>query len=333
MRESETDMASDVRPLGLHHVTAVATDPQRNVDFYLEVLGLRLIKRTVNFDAPDTYHLYYGDEVGHPGTILTFFPWPGAPRGRHGAGQTTTTSFSVPQASLGWWKDRVEHKGVEVLEAATRLEEDALVLADPDGLRIELLAHTGTDERPPWERGPVPHDHAIRGLYGVTLTEASDERTVEHLTEHLGFRLVGEEGNRARFEVGQGGAGARIDVLEDTSVPRGLIAAGTVHHVAWRAPDDDAQQAWRREIVDLGLDVTAVLDRNYFHSIYFREPGGVLFEIATDGPGFTIDESVEALGRELRLPPWLEPRRSEIAGSLPELKLPDGPGAVADGVE
>jgi glyoxalase family protein len=316
-------MATTVSPLGLHHVTAVASDPQRNVDFYLEVLGLRLVKQTVNFDAPDTYHLYYGDDVGNPGTILTFFPWPHAPRGRRGVGQATTVSFSVPEGSLGWWKDRVERRGVEVLEAGARLEEDHLLLADPDGLHVELVAAPSADPRPPWEKGPIPHDHAIRGLYGVTVTEEDHGHTAEHLTDHLGFRLAGEEDERLRFDVGEGGASARIDVLARPGDPRGLVASGTVHHVAWRAPDDEAQLAWRAEIVDLGLSVTAVLDRNYFHSIYFREPGGVLFEIATDGPGFTIDESVEALGAELQLPPWLEPKRDEILAHLPPLKIPD----------
>jgi glyoxalase family protein len=316
----------DIDPLGIHHVTAVASDPQRNVDFYLQALGLRLIKQTVNFDAPDTYHLYYGDELGSPGTILTFFPWPDAPRGRRGTGQATTTSFSIPEASLGWWKQHLDRKGVEVRETLTRLDEDVLVLGDPDGLVIELVAHTGTDPRPPWERGPIPVEHAIRGLYSITLTEDRVEGSAEHLTDHLGFRLVGEEGERMRFDVGEGGAGARIDVLEQPGGQRGLIAAGTVHHVAWRAPSDEAQLRWRSEIVDLGLDVTAVLDRQYFHSIYFREPGGVLFEIATDGPGFTIDESPEALGRELRLPPWLEHRREEIRTVLPPLKIADSFG-------
>lgn len=270
-------MTTPIAPLGIHHVTAVASDPQRNVDFYATVLGLRLVKQTVNFDAPDTYHLYYGDEVGSPGTVLTFFPWPGAPRGRHGAGQATTTSFSVPEASLGWWQQRLEGLGVEVLEATTRLDEDVLAVADPDGLRIELVAHTGTDPRPPWERGPVPAEHAVRGVYAVTLSERSAQRTADLLTGALGFRLVDEQGDRAPFDVAAGGPGARVDVL----------------------------------------------DRQYFHSIYFREPGGVLFEIATDAPGFAIDESPEALGRELRLPPWLESRRDVIAGALPELQLPE----------
>jgi glyoxalase family protein len=312
-----------VSPLGLHHVTAVASDPQRNVDFYLEVLGLRLIKQTVNYDVPDTYHLYYGDEVGTPGTILTFFPWPRAPRGRRGVGQATTVSFSVPEHALGWWKQQLERKGVAVLEAGSRLEEDHLLLADPDGLHVELVAAASADPRRPWERGPVPDDRAIRGLYGVTVTEEEHDRTAEHLLDHLGFRLAGEDADRIRFDVGDGGAGARCDELARPGEPAGRIASGTVHHVAWRAPDDDAQLAWRAEIVDLGLPVTAVLDRDYFHSIYFREPGGVLFEIATDGPGFTIDESAEALGAELQLPPWLEPKRDEILAHLTPLKVPD----------
>ena len=308
---------------GLHHVTAVASDPQRNVDFYLTALGLRLIKQTVNFDAPDTYHLYYGDEEGDPGTILTFFPVPGAPRGRHGSGQTTTTTFTVPEGSLGWWSDHLTQHGVDILERTTRDEEDVLVLADPDGLRVELAAHPGAEQRPPWERGPIPAEVAIRGLDGVTLTEAGDDRTVEHLTDDLGFRLVSERSDRARFETGEGGPGRRVDVLDRPDAKQGLVAAGTVHHVAWRTPDEDTQLVWRQRILDTGLDVTAVLDRQYFHSIYFREPGGVLFEIATDGPGFTIDESAEALGRELKLPPWFERDRDKIASSLPGLRLPD----------
>lgn len=310
-------------PLGIHHVTAVASDPQANVDFYLSVLGLRLVKTTVNFDAPDTYHLYYGDEVGHPGTILTFFPWPNAPRGRRGTGQTSTVSFSVPQASLGYWKDRLAKRGVEVEAALTRMDEDVVVFSDPDGLQIELVAHAGTDERPPWERGPVPAAHAIRGLYAVTLAEEGYEGTAGLLTETLGFRHVGEEANRFRFDVGSGGPGARVDVVCQPDAPRGMVAAGTVHHVAWRAPDGDTQRDWRESIVGDGLNVTPVLDRQYFTSIYFREPGGVLLEIATDPPGFTIDEDPDRLGTRLQLPPWLEDERSQIERSLPPLKIPD----------
>jgi glyoxalase family protein len=309
---------------GIHHVTAIATDPQRNVDFYLQTLGLRLLKQTVNFDAPDpVYHLYYGDEVGTPGTILTFFPWPGSPQGRRGAGQATTTSFSVPEASLGWWRERLDRLGVDVSAIEARDEEEALSLYDPDGLRIELVGHAGTDPRPPWEDGPVPAAHAIRGFHSVTLTESGYEDTVGLLTATLGFELVDESGPRARFAVAGGGPGAVVDVVCSPESSPGQVAAGTVHHVAWRTPDDDEQLGWRRDLVGHGLNVTPVMDRNYFHSIYFREPGGVLFEIATDPPGFQIDEPLLELGRRLRLPPWLEPRREEIERHLPPLKLPD----------
>ncbi|MPZ89785.1 MAG: ring-cleaving dioxygenase [Nitriliruptorales bacterium] len=316
----------DVEPLGLHHVTAIAGDPQRNVEFYLDVLGLRLVKRTVNFDAPDTYHLYYGDEVGHPGTILTFFPWPGAPRGRRGTGQTTTVAFSVPESSLGYWAERVRASGATMSTPHTREGEDVLVLLDPDGLQLELVAHPDADPRPPWEAGPVPAERAIRGLDHVALSEMGYEMTAGLLVDQLGFRLSREDGNRFRFDVGEGGPGARVDVLCQPDAPRGLVAAGTVHHVAWRAPDDPVQLDWRARLVEQGLDVTPVLDRQYFHSIYFREPGGVLFEIATDPPGFTKDEPVERLGQALRLPPWLESERSWIERQLPELKVPERPG-------
>jgi glyoxalase family protein len=310
-----------VAPSGLHHVTAIAGDPQRNVEFYLRVLGLRLVKRTVNFDAPDTYHLYYGDEVGTPGTILTFFPWAGAPRGRRGTGQATTVSFSIPEASLGYWRERVAGAGVQA-QASSRLDEDVLVLSDPDGLQIELVARSDTDPRPPWARGPVPGEHAIRGLYAVTLTEHRADTTAGLLTDAMGFRLVDESGNRARFDTGDGGAGARVDVLDEPRGPHGHVAVGTVHHVAWRTPDDAVQLDWRSSLVSEGLNVTPVLDRRYFHSIYFREPGGVLFEIATDAPGFATDEPVETLGTRLQLPPWLESEREWIEQKLPPLTLP-----------
>lgn len=311
------------QPLGIHHVTAIATDPQRNVDFYLQVLGLRLIKQTVNFDAPDTYHLYYGNEAGTPGTVLTFFPWPGTPRGRIGTGQATVTAFSVPQASLGWWQQHLERRGIEVSEARARLEEDALSFRDPDGLVLELVAHEGADPHPPWERGPVPVEHAVRGFHSVAFSELGYESTAALLVDTLGFRLASEDGERFRFAVGDGGPGETVDVLIKPDAPQGLVAAGTVHHVAWRAPDDPTQERWRAEIVDDGYDVTPVIDRQYFHSIYFREPGGVLLEIATDPPGFTKDEPLLELGRALRLPPWLEPRREDIQRMLPPLELPD----------
>ena len=318
-----------IAPLGIHHVTAVATDPQRNVDFYLRTVGLRLVKQTVNFDAPDTYHLYYGDEAGSPGTILTFFPWPGVPQGRRGTGQATITSFSVPEAAMGWWKQRLERQGVDVRETVTRMEEDALSFHDPDGLVIELVAHTGTDERPPWEQGPIPAEHAIRGLHSVTLCEAGYEDTAGLLVDNLGFRLVGEAGQRFRFAVGDAGPGEVVDVVCQPEAPRGLVSAGTVHHVAWRAPDEDTEAGWRQELVDDGVNVTPIIDRNYFRSIYFREPGGVLLEIATDPPGFGVDEPLLELGRRLQLPPWMEPQRADIEAALPPLKVPD----VASGDE
>ena len=312
-----------VEPLGIHHVTAVASDPQRNVDFYCRALGMRLVKQTVNFDAPDTYHLYYGDEQGTPGSVLTFFPWPGAPRGRRGTGQATVVSCSIPEGSLGWWRHWLQGQGIEVREAVSRLDEDALSFHDPDGLVVELVAHADPPDMTPWQGSPVPPEHQVRGFYGVTMSERRLDETAGLLTDTLGFRLVDEEGPRARFDVGHGGPGRRVDVLAEPDAPRGLVAAGTVHHVAWRAPDDDAQASWREHIAGQGLQVTPIIDRNYFHSIYFREPGGVLLEVATDPPGFTIDEPLLELGRRLRLPPWLEPDREQIEAALPGLKLPD----------
>ncbi|MFY9826529.1 MAG: ring-cleaving dioxygenase [Thermoanaerobaculia bacterium] len=309
------------KPLeGIHHVTAMASDPQANVDFYTGVLGLRLVKRTVNFDDPGTYHLYYGDEVGHPGTILTFFPWPGARRGVQGAGQATVTSFSVPQGSLGYWTRRLSSFGVTYEDPRPRFDEEVLTLLDPDGLRLELVAQA-TDPRPPWESGPVPAEHAVRGFDGVALTEWNAHVTEELLAGAMGFRRVAEHGDRSRFEVGEGGPGARVDVLGAPSVVRGHVSAGTVHHVAWRSVDEPDQLAWRGALAAAGLYVTPVLDRQYFHSIYFREPGGVLFEIATDPPGFTRDEPVESLGSSLKLPPWLEPSRRQIQESLPPIEV------------
>jgi glyoxalase family protein len=311
----------DIQPLGLHHVTAIATDPSRNVQFYADVLGLRLIKQTVNFDAPDTYHLYYGNESGTPGTVLTFFPWPGTPRGRRGAGQATTTAFSIPEGSLGYWSQRLEERGVEVTGRRTRSADEVLAFEDPDGLLLQLVAHPGTDPATPWDGSSVPGAHQIRGFHSVTLTQRSADATASMLLDLLGFALVEEDGDRLRFAVGDGGPGRQVDVVVDRGAAQGLVAAGTVHHIAWRAPDDDAEASWRQQLVEEGVQVTPIIDRQYFHSIYFREPGGVLLEIATDAPGFDIDEPLLELGRRLRLPPWLEPRREQIERTLPDLKL------------
>ncbi|SDM50897.1 ring-cleaving dioxygenase [Allokutzneria albata] len=307
---------------GLHHVTAIGGDPNRNVDFYLRTLGLRLVKTTVNFDDNGTYHLYYGDSSGKPGTLMTFFPWPDAPKGRIGTGQASTTAFSVPEASIGWWKQHLEETGVEVSRIRNSDNEDTLTFRDPDGLVLSLVAHPQGDPREPWDTALVPAQHAIRGLHSVTLSVTREDETAAMLTDDLGLRFLHQDGNRLRFEAGDGGAGALVDVLVTPNAPRGLTAAGTVHHVAWRVPDEQTQVSWREELVDKGVNVTSIMDRQYFRSIYFREPGGTLLEVATDTGGFDIDEPLLELGRALKLPPWLEPRREQIEAMLPVLDLP-----------
>lgn len=313
----------DVRPAGIHHVTAIASDPQANADFYLNALGMRMVKRTVNFDSPETYHFYYGDRAGNPGTIMTFFPWPDAPKGRIGAGQATTTTFSVPEGSLGWWAQHLAALDVPTSRPAERGQEDVLTLRDPDGLLIELAAGADHHNTEPWDGGAVPPQHAIRGIRSVTLTEQDVDGTVEMLHGQLGFRLESEDQGRLRFRTNAAteGVGTIVDVLARPRAERGLVAAGTVHHVAYRAPDGQAQESWRQSLAQDGVGVTEIRDRSYFTSIYFREPGGVLLEIATDGPGFDYDEPLLELGRSLKLPPWLEPRREQIAASLPELEV------------
>ncbi|HLX07374.1 MAG TPA: ring-cleaving dioxygenase [Thermoanaerobaculia bacterium] len=326
----QEDPASDRqdRPItGLHHVTALAGDPQANLDFYTGVLGLRLVKRTVNYDDPATYHLYYGDELGRPGTLLTFFAWPHARRGQLGAGQATVTSFSVPAGSLGFWSERLRRAGVDHDQPRRRGadeggedDEEVLRLLDPDGLELELVDHAGPAAGMPWAGGPVPVDRAIRGLLAVTLLERDAERTAEMLTGTLGCRLADQTGSRFRFAVGASGA-TRLDLVAQPAAARGRISAGTVHHVALRVAGDREQQAWHRDLIAGGHHVSPVMDRRYFHSIYFREPGGVLLEIATDAPGMTVDESAGRLGSGLELPPWLEPSRSRIEAGLPPLVL------------
>jgi catechol 2,3-dioxygenase-like lactoylglutathione lyase family enzyme len=305
---------------GIHHVTAIAGDPQQNLDFYTDLLGLHLVKITINFDDPGTYHLYYGDDLGHPGTILTFFLWPGARRGRRGTGQVTVTSFSVPEGSFGYWMERLKSQNVIFEEPIRRFDEEVLTFFDSDGMALELVACS--EVRSPWKNSPVPYDYAIRGFYGITITVEGYERTASLLTEVMGFRYVHKVGSRFRYEVGAGGAGALIDLQCLPSGTMGKVAVGTVHHVAWRVANQDDQKAFQQNIIKFGLNITPVLDRKYFHSIYFREPGRVLFEIATDPPGFGVDEPPEQLGTKLQLPPWLEPNRAQIEQSLPPLRLP-----------
>jgi len=320
-------MAHTIAPYGLHHVTAIAEDPQRNVDFYTSVLGLRLVKRTVNFDAPDTYHLYYGDESGKPSTLLRFFPWPGVHTGRQGVGMTTATAFSIPPEALGWWQMRLKTLGVDADEPVARSDEEVLRLRDPDGLVIELVASDG-DSRSGWDGvAAVPYDNAIRGLFSVTMTERSLEPTAEMLAGMLGMEYGHNTTDRTRFVMSTEEVGTAVDVLPSTA-SRGLQAAGTVHHIAFRAPDHETQAKWRLELIDAGIQVTEILDRQYFTSIYFREPGGVLLEIATDQPGFTVDEPLLELGQHLKLPPWLEPNREQIQASLPALRVPPPPEDV-----
>jgi glyoxalase family protein len=311
---------TQVSPHGLHHVTAIATDPQANVDFYTKALGLRLVKQTVNFDAPDTYHLYYGDEQGSPSSLLTFFPWPDVPQGRRGAGMTTATAFSVPGSSLGWWHERFKKLQIDSDAPMTRDEEEVLTFRDPDGMVIDLVASEG-DNRSGWEGvADIPSEHAVRGLHAITLSEQQLDPSATMLTDLLGMSLNAEEGDRSRFGMAGGSSGALVDVFAGVR-ERGWQAGGTVHHVAFRAPDLATQTLWQQELRAHGVQVTQIIDRQYFKSIYFREPGGVLFEIATDTPGFAVDEPLLELGRSLKLPPWLEPNRAQIAAALPPLRL------------
>jgi glyoxalase family protein len=307
---------------GLHHVTAIAGDPQQNINFYTGVLGLRLVKLTVNFDDPTTYHLYYGDGQGHPGTILTFFPWPGAPLGRIGTGQLTTTSFAVPDKSLAYWREHLQKRATAYVDAQSDFGEEMLLLRDPDGLQLELVTTPDAAGDRGWEQGLVPFEHAIRGFHHVTLSENGYERTASLLRDTLGFVHLATQGNRFRYAAGTGTPGTIVDLVCAPEGQRGRLAVGTVHHVAWRTATDAEQAQWRDTLSKGDYDVTPIIDRVYFHSIYFREPGGVLFEIATDPPGFAIDETVERLGTSLKLPPWLETLRPELEQLLPPVELP-----------
>src|SRR6266487_1348316 len=307
---------------GIHHVTAICDNAQQNIDLYAGLLGLRVVKQTVNFDMPDTYHLYYGDEQGQPGTILTFFAWPDVSKGRMGTGQIGTISFSIPEQSTDYWVDRLSQHNALVAGPNIHFGEKVLSIFTPDGLTLELVAHKVADQFSGWKEGPVPAEHTIRGIHSVTLMESNLDLTSNMLTGVLGFKLVGAEGDRSRFKAGNDGIATLVDVLTLPELTRGTIAVGSVHHVAWRTPDDEQQLEWRKKLLGLGIPVTPVKDRQYFHSIYFHEPGGVLFEIATDPPGFAVDEPFEQLGTHLKLPPWLESQRPALERTLPPLHLP-----------
>jgi glyoxalase family protein len=305
---------------GIHHVTAISGNAARNIDFYTRTLGLRLVKKTVNFDDPGTYHLYYGDEDGHPGTILTFFPWEHAAAGRNGVGLTEETAFRVPQSAIGYWTHRLIEKGVAHEALAHRFGEPVLAFTDPHGLRLALVGVAGAEDEPGWTAGEIPAEHAIRGFHGVTLMLESAGKTGAVLTEVLGFKETGREGSLIRYEAAGAGPGHVVVLRGAGGFLAGRMGRGSVHHVAFRAKDDAEQAAMAETLQSaLGITTTEQKDRQYFRSVYFREPGGIIFEIATDAPGFAIDEAKATLGSALKLPPFLESHRQAIEAALPPL--------------
>jgi glyoxalase family protein len=305
--------------VGLHHVTAIASDPQRNLDFYTGVLGLRFVKKTINFDDPGTYHFYFGDDLGTPGTILTFFPWPNASRGVVGAGEVTHTAFSIPPGSIAYWEQRLAAAKVRFERTESRLGATVLTFKDPDGMGIELVGHAETAELKAPRFADVPPEHAVRGFFGVTMLQRNEQGT-EAALAILGFRLVAEEGNRLRFSAAGDALGNHLDIVVDPKAGRGRPGAGTVHHIAFRSADYEDQKQWLATIGQY-LSSSPIMERDYFRSIYFREPGGVLFELATDIPGFTADEPLESLGEQLCVPDWLEPRLVPLTQHLPPVTL------------
>jgi glyoxalase family protein len=339
--------------LGIHHITAIARNPQRNVDFYSGLLGLRLVKLTVNFDDPTTYHLYYGNSLGTPGTILTFFPWSEAPTGYRGTGQVTAISFLIPGGSMTYWIDRLKSNGISFVGPSERFGDEFVSFHDPDGLMLELISPSSIDSQAQlhlqqtdnntWKESPISKEHAIRGFHSATLSEEGYERTASLLADTLGFKLIAKDNREDRFRFGivkknnsnqdvdasttqsssssSSSIGSFVDIVCQPEISRGYVGIGTVHHIAWRAANDKHQLDLRKKIVkEAKLNPTPVIDRTYFRSVYFREPGGILFEIATDPPGFAIDERPEDLGKQLKLPQWLEPVRAKLEQLLPPIK-------------
>ena len=345
----EPKQKSEEGVLGIHHITAIARNPQRNIDFYSGLMGLRLVKLTVNFDDPTTYHLYYGNSLGRPGTILTFFPWSEALTGYRGTGQVTAISFLIPSNSMTYWIDRLKSNGISFVGPSKRFSDEFVSFHDPDGLMLELISPSSNDpqgqqllqqtDNDIWKESPISKEHAIRGFHSATLSEEGYERTASLLTDTMGFKLLAKDNKEDRFrfgileknnnnyEVNSGSTessksiGSFVDIVCQPEISRGYIGIGTVHHIAWRAANDRHQIDLRKRIVEEAkLNPTPVIDRTYFHSVYFREPGGILFEIATDPPGFAIDESPEDLGKHLKLPQWLEPVRGKLEQLLPPVK-------------
>ena len=305
---------------GLHHVTAIAGNPQRNLDVYAGILGMRLVKKSVNQDDPGTYHLFYADGAGHPGSDLTFFPWSELPPGRMGTGLTVEVALAVPAGSLEYWQSRLTQHGLAHGPLETRFGARFLPFTDPDGLGLALAGTDDPREFTPWDESPVPAEHQVRGLHGVRLWERELARTERFLVDALGFAARGVEAGWHRYEIDGGGSGRYLEVRELPTEPQGSWGTGSVHHIAWRVPDDAAQRTAQQRVAAAGRRPTEVIDRFWFRSVYFREPGGALFEIATDGPGFAVDEPLETLGTALVLPPWLEPARDRIEAALPPLR-------------
>jgi glyoxalase family protein len=297
---------------GLHHITAIAGDAKANVEFYTKTLGLRLVKKTVNFDDPTAYHLYFADKEGTPGTVLTFFYWGDIPRGRRGAGEITATAFTVAAGSLDFWRDRLKGLGIVVSDLPVRFGESGIGFQDPDGMELELIESETSLDWKAWRTESVPEDKAIRGFHSATGTVKRLEDTRVLVEDLLGMEEISREGSRVRFGLGTGGPGRWVDFVVDENAPRALQGAGTVHHIAYATPNDATQVDLRERLQNEFLGVSPVMDRNYFHSIYFREPQGILFEVATEGPGFAVDEPVETLGEALKLPEMYEGKRAEI---------------------
>lgn len=303
--------------LGLHHVTAIANKAQRNLDFYTKVLGVRLVKKTVNFDDPGTYHFYFGNEAGEPGTILTFFPWEGIGKGRNGSGMATDIGYAVPQGALKFWKERLKAYDIPY-EEGNIFGEELISFKDPDGLQLQFIEPSTKDDRKVWTTDSISTDVALKGFHNVTLTLQKADATATVLTDLLGYELQQQASNRYRFATDSIETANLIDILEDPTASRGHNAAGTNHHIAFRVKNDDIMMELREKILSAGLNITPKIDRDYFFSLYFREPGGVLFEIATDNPGFTVDEPLAELGSSLKLPKQYEGVRADIEAVLPE---------------
>jgi glyoxalase family protein len=351
----ESNQKPEQGVLGIHHITAIARNPQRNIDFYSGMMGLRLVKLTVNFDDPTTYHLYYGNSLGHPVTILMFFPWSEAPTGHRGTRQVTAISFLIPHGSMTYWVDRLKSNGISFVGPSKRFSDEFVSFHDPDGLMLELISPSSDDSQGQrkqqqllsqqtdndiWKESPVSKEHTIRGFHSVTLSEEGYERTASLLADTMGFKFVTKDNKEDRFrfriveknnsgqEVGDSystesspSIGSFVDIVCQPEISRGYIGIGTVHHIAWRAANDRHQIDLRKRIFEESkLNPTPVIDRTYFHSVYFREPGGILFEIATDPPGFAIDERPEDLGKQLKLPQWLEPMRGKLEQLLPPIR-------------